>query len=69
MKSTQRRRNLPRLRTLVANLHRPHGLAIGMASLPLLMSPAAWAQAIQADGRTLTTVSTAGAVTDIRTGT
>uniref|UniRef100_UPI003F7223E6 leukotoxin LktA family filamentous adhesin n=1 Tax=Methyloversatilis sp. TaxID=2569862 RepID=UPI003F7223E6 len=41
----------------------------GMASLPLLMSPAAWAQAIQADGRTLTTVSTAGAVTDIRTGT
>ncbi|MDP3871258.1 MAG: leukotoxin LktA family filamentous adhesin [Methyloversatilis sp.] len=69
MKSTQRRRNLPRLRTLVANLHRPHGFAIGMASLPLLMSPAAWAQAIQADGRTLTTVSTAGAVTDIRTGT
>ncbi|MDP3288167.1 MAG: leukotoxin LktA family filamentous adhesin, partial [Methyloversatilis sp.] len=69
MKIAQRRRNLPRLRTLVANLHRPHGLAIGMASLPLLMSPAAWAQAIQADGRTLTTVSTAGAVTDIRTGT
>jgi filamentous hemagglutinin family protein len=69
MKSSQRRRNLPRLRTLVANLHRPHGFAIGMASLPLLMSPAAWAQAIQADGRTLTTVSTAGAVTDIRTGT
>lgn len=69
MKATQRRRSQPRLRTLVANLRNGHGLMVGVASLPLLMSPAAWAQAIQADGQTLTTVTTAGAVTDIRTGT
>lgn len=69
MKATQRRRSQPRLRTLVANLRNGHGLMVGVASLPLLMSPAAWAQAIQADGRTLTTVTTAGAVTDVRTAT
>ena len=69
MKATQRRRSQPRLRTLVANLRNGHGLMVGVASLPLLMSPSAWAQAIKADGQTLTTVTTAGAVTDIRTGT
>jgi filamentous hemagglutinin family protein len=69
MKTAQSRRSQPRLRTLVANLRNGHGLMFGVASLPLLMSPAAWAQAIQADGRTLTTVTTAGAVTDVRTAT
>ncbi|MDY0056584.1 MAG: leukotoxin LktA family filamentous adhesin [Methyloversatilis sp.] len=69
MKTAQRRRSQPRLRTLVATLRNGHGLMVGVASLPLLMSSAAWAQAIQADGRTLTTVTTAGAVTDVRTAT
>jgi filamentous hemagglutinin family protein len=69
MKPTRSTSNLPGLRTLSAALAPSFCTLAGMASLPLLMSPAAWAQAIQADGRTLTTVSTAGAVTDIRTGT
>jgi filamentous hemagglutinin family protein len=69
MKPTRSTSSLPGLRTLSAALAPSFCTLAGMASLPLLMSPAAWAQAIQADGRTLTTVSTAGAVTDIRTGT
>lgn len=69
MKTAQRRRSQPRLRTLVASLRNGYGLMAGVASLPLLVSPSAWAQAIQTDGRTLTTVTTAGAVTDVRTAT
>ena len=69
MRAAQRRRIEPRLRTLAAMLRHPDTWVFGMASLPLLMSPAAWAQAIQTDGRTLTTVTTVGAVTDVRTGT
>ncbi|WP_306478644.1 hypothetical protein, partial [Methyloversatilis sp.] len=68
MKPTRSTASLPGLRTLSAALAPSFCTLAGMASLPLLMSPSAWAQAIQADGRTLTTVSTAGAVTDIRTG-
>jgi filamentous hemagglutinin family protein len=40
-----------------------------LSGIPLLWSQAAWSQSIQTDGRTLTTVTTAGAVTDVRTGT
>ncbi|WP_018410451.1 leukotoxin LktA family filamentous adhesin [Methyloversatilis thermotolerans] len=67
--NAQRRRSLPRLRTLVANLRAPSSLLLGMSTLPALLSPSAWAQAIQTDGNTLTTVTTAGAVTDVRTAT
>lgn len=58
-----------RLHRLTEALRAPRCLAAGLAGLPLLMSPSAWSQAIQADGRTATTVTTAGSVTDIRTGT
>jgi filamentous hemagglutinin family protein len=69
MKMTRRRRGLPNLRTLVAALNGSQTWVFGLASVPMLLSPAAWAQSIQTDGRTATSVTTAGAVTDIRTST
>ena len=69
MKPRRPRPVSPRLHRLTAALRAPRCLAAGLAGLPLLMSPSAWSQAITADGRTATTVSTVGAVTDIRTGT
>ena len=70
MKTSRNRRSQPKLRRIAAALRStPQAWLAGLASVPLLLSPQAWGQAIQVDGRTLTTVTTAGAVTDIRTGT
>ena len=51
---------LPRLRVLAAALRFQHRALAGLASVPLLLSPQAWGQAIQVDGRTLTTVNRPG---------
>lgn len=69
MKYTRNCRSQPRLHALAAALGTPKVLLAGLAGIPLLWSQAAWSQSIQTDGRTLTTVTTAGAVTDVRTGT
>ncbi|MBP6194337.1 MAG: leukotoxin LktA family filamentous adhesin, partial [Methyloversatilis sp.] len=69
MKYTRNCRSQPRLHALAAALGTPKVLLAGLSGIPLLWSQAAWSQSIQTDGRTLTTVTTAGAVTDVRTGT
>ena len=70
MKTSRSRRSQPKLRRIAAALRSaPQAWLAGLASVPLLLSPQAWGQAIQVDGRTLTTLTTAGTVTDIRTGT
>ena len=60
----------PRYRTLVGAVWRWTGVLAYFLGLELLCAPAlSLAQAIRPDGRTSTTVSTSGAVTNVTTAT